>query len=129
MVKKTVYNNTQKDFLIAAQNSFALSCIVGSAGVVANENGRKVIKLGTPLYIGTGKNVYKDRFETLTVSGDVLAGIARHEIDVTDGDTEVNDAVLTQGYVEFYMLDEDVQAKVEAVENQLTDIKFVRGAK
>lgn len=126
-MKKTVYKNNQNDYLIAGQNSFALSCILGNTGVVADEDGRKIIKAGTPLYIGTGKNVYKDRFEILTVTGDVLAGIARHTVDVTEGNT--NDAILTQGYVEFYRLDSDVQAKVEAVESQLTEIKFVRGAK
>ena len=125
-MKREVYTNNENDYLIAAHNSFALPCIVGNAGVTA-VNGRKIIKAGTPLYIGTGKNVYKDRFETLTVSGDVLSGIARHDIDVTDGNA--NDAILTQGYVEFYRLEADVQAKVEAVESQLTEIKFVRGAK
>lgn len=126
-MKKEVYSNNENDFLIAGQNSFALSCILSNTGVSANEDGRKIIKAGTPLYIGTGKDVYKDRFEKLTVTGDVLAGIARHNVDVTDGDT--NDAILTQGYVEFYRLESDVQAKVEAVEAQLTNIKFVRGAK
>lgn len=125
-MKREVYTNNENDYLIAGHNSFALSCIVGNAGVTA-VNGRKIIKAGTPLYIGTGKNVYEDRFETLTVSGDVLSGIARHDIDVTDGNA--NDAILTQGYVEFYRLEPDVQAKVEAVESQLTEIKFVRGAK
>lgn len=126
-MKKEVYSNNENDFLVAGQNSFALSCILANTGVSANAEGRKIIKAGTPLYIGTGKDVYKDRFEKLTVAGDVLAGIARHNVDVTDGDT--NDAILTQGYVEFYRLESDVQAKVEAVESQLTNIKFVRGAK
>lgn len=126
-MKREVYTNNENDYLIAGHNSFALSCIVGNAGVDENADGRKIIKAGTPLYIGTGKNVYKDRFETLTVSGDVLSGIARHDIDVTDGNA--NDAILTQGYVEFYRLESDVQAKVTAVESQLTEIKFVRGAK
>ena len=125
-MKREVYTNNENDYLIAGHNSFALSCIVGNAGVTAVD-GKKIIKAGTPLYIGTGKNVYKDRFEVLTVSGDVLSGIARHDIDVTDGNA--NDAILTQGYVEFYRLEADVQAKVEAVESQLTEIKFVRGAK
>lgn len=127
MVKTEAFTNETNDYLIAGQNSFALSCIVGNAGVSANAEGHKIIKAGTPLYIGSGKNIYKDRFEVLTVSGDTLVGIARHNVDVTAGNT--NDAVLTQGYVEFYRLAEDVQAKVEAVETQLTEIKFVRGAK
>lgn len=127
MVKTEAFTNNQNDYLIAGQNSFALSCILGNAGVTADQSGRKIIKAGTPLYIGTGKDVYKDRFEVLTVSGDVLAGIARHTVDVTDGNT--NDAILTQGYVEFYRLDPTVQTAVTAVESQLTNIKFVRGAK
>lgn len=127
MVKTEAFTNNQNDYLIAGQNSFALSCILGNTGVSADQSGRKIIKAGTPLYIGTGKDVYKDRFEVLTVAGDVLAGIARHTVDVTDGNT--NDAILTQGYVEFYRLDPTVQTAVTAVESQLTNIKFVRGAK
>ena len=127
MVKTEAFTNNQNDYLIAGQNSFALSCILGNTGVTADQSGRKIIKAGTPLYIGTGKDVYKDRFEVLTVAGDVLAGIARHTVDVTDGNT--NDAILTQGYVEFYRLDPTVQTAVTAVESQLTNIKFVRGAK
>ena len=126
-MKKEVYSNNENDFLIARQNSMALSCILGNTGVVADESGRKIIKAGTPLYIGSGKDVYKDRFEVLTVAGDSVAGIARHNVDVTDGNT--NDAILTQGYVEFYRLDPTVQTAVSAVEAQLTNIKFVRGAK
>lgn len=125
-MKREVYTNNENDFLVAGQNSFALSCIVGNTGVSA-VNGKKIIKAGTPLYIATGKNVYEDRFEVLTVSGENPAGIARHNIDVTDGNA--NDAILTQGYVEFYRLEPDVQTAVEAVESKLTNIKFVRGAK
>ena len=66
MVKTEAFTNNQNDYLIAGQNSFALSCILGNTGVSADSNGRKIIKAGTPLYIGTGKNVYKDRFEVLT---------------------------------------------------------------
>lgn len=132
MVKKVEYTNNENDYLIAPQNSFALSCIITNSAVTADENGKKGIKAGTPLYIGTGKNVYKDREEILTTegTGNVLVGIARHNIpEEKFNENKANDAVLTQGYVEYYRLDKSVQTMIDSVESTLTNIKFVRGAK
>ena len=129
-VKTVSFTNTS-DYLIAPELAFALSCIIGNTGVTANTSGRKIIKAGTPLYIATGKSVLEDRTEVLTVSSAnsaVLSGIARHDIDVTDGD--VNDAILIAGYVDLYRLDSAVQtALTSAIKAALTDIKFIKGAK
>lgn len=130
MIRTQSYVNNEHDYLIAPQMAFSLSCTVTTT---ADAKGNREIKAGTPLYIATGKNVYKDREEVLTtVSGsNTLVGIARHNIYNKDfnEDGKANDAVLLHGFVEFYCLDESVQTAVEAVESTLTDIHFVRGAK
>lgn len=134
MVIKTAYTNPC-DYLIAPELAFALSAQISATGVTAGADGRKVIKAGTPLYIASGKNVYQDRTEKLTITEgasdpkNVLVGIARHDIDVTNGDA--NDAVLTRGYVEWYRLDSSVQTALTAtIQNTLKpEIIFVKGAK
>lgn len=130
MVKKVTFTNSN-DYLIAPELAFALSCRVAGTGVVAGSDGKKVIKAGTPLYIATGKSVLVDRDEVLTVSSAnsaVLSGIARHDIDVTDG--TANDAILIAGYVDLYRLDASVQTAITAtVVSGLKDIKFIKGAK
>lgn len=134
MVIKTAYTNSS-DYLIAPELAFALSAQISATGITAGSDGRKVIKAGTPLYIAAGKNVYQDRTEKLTTaakageSNNSLVGIARHDIDVTNGDA--NDAVLTRGYVEWYRLDSAVQtALTSAIQSSLSpEIIFVKGAK
>lgn len=133
MVTTTTYTNSS-DYLIAPELAFALSVQVTNAGVAADSEGKKIIKAGTPLYIASGKNVYQDRTEKLTVQAgsdpaNVLVGIARHDVDVTAGNT--NTAVLTRGYVEWYRLDSTVQtALTTTIQNTLSpEIIFIKGAK
>lgn len=130
MVKVENITENEIDYLINPVNSFSLSCMVKTPAV----SGKRLIKAGTPLYITTGKNVYKDRDVVLSTDSDGgdLVGIARHTVsnDKFDTDGTANDAVLLQGYVEFYRLDEEIQSTIEnGIEAKLTNIKFVRGAK
>lgn len=138
MVKSTKYTNDQHDILIAPELAFALSCVYTNTGVTANSEGRKIIKAGTPVYVKNGKSILEDREELVTVSStttgetntaNVLVGIARHTIDVTNGNT--NDAVIITGFVDLYKLDSDVQtALTSSIKASLkNDIKFIKGAK
>lgn len=134
MVTKVSYTNDDNDFLIAPELAFALSVQVGNSGVTAGSDGRKVIKAGTPLYVASGKNILEDRDEVITVKAkesevnNVLCGIARHTIDVTNG--TVNDALLIAGYVDLYKLDSTVQtALTTAIKTSLSKITFIKGAK
>ena len=134
MVTKVSYTNNDNDFLIAPELAFALSVQIGNDGVTAGSDGRKVIKAGTPLYVASGKNILEDRDEVMTVkakeseTNNVLCGIARHTIDVTNG--TVNDALLIAGYVDLYKLDSTVQtALTTAIKTSLSKITFIKGAK
>lgn len=115
----------ENDILIAPELAFELPCVVGNTGVVAGANGRKIIKAGTPLY-GT-ESVFMNRQTVLGVSGTTAFGIARHDIDVTAGDT--NATLLVDGYVDYLKLDADVQGAVDTAKANLTRILFVKGAK
>ena len=48
MITEKSYGN-DVDIRIASELAFELPCIVSNSGVVANEEGKKIIKAGTPL--------------------------------------------------------------------------------
>jgi len=135
-VKTVSYSNNDADFLVGPDLAFAYSCIVGNTGVDAGADGRKIIKKGSPLFASADPLTNRDT--VLRAVGDstykYVAGIARHNIDVTAGDT--NDAVLYSGVVDLYRLDSDVQT---AIATALTAggyeptkgfrITFIKGAK
>ena len=121
MITEKSYGN-DVDIRIASELAFELPCIVSNAGVVANEEGKKIIKAGTPLY---GENYFMDRQEVLKTSGTTAYGVALHDIDVTAGDT--NDTLLIAGYVDYLKLDASVQSLVDTAKSSLTRILFVKG--
>lgn len=49
LVKKTSYLGPEKQIMVADELTFSLGAIIGNTGVDADENGRKIIKAGTPL--------------------------------------------------------------------------------
>lgn len=135
-VKKVPYGNTEADFLVGPDIALAYSCIVGNSGLEANADGRKIIKKGSPLFASV--DPLTNRQTVLRAVGDstykYVAGIARHNIDVTEGDA--NDAVLYSGCVDLYRLDSDVQTAIatalEAGGYEPTKgfrIVFIKGAK
>ena len=124
----------ETDILIAPHLAFQLGCVVDNTGVDANEDGRKIIKAGTPLYNKTAsKNLFLDRNEPLTVedTNKNLFGFARWDIDVTDN-TKTNATVLIDGYVDYLKLDKSVQTKIDALASaedvtDFTHVLFIKG--
>ena len=119
MFNKTNYTNTS-DILIAPELAFAIPAIFGNAGVEANAEGRKIIKAGTPVYATA--DVLMNRQTVLAVSGTTAYGVARHDIDVTAGNT--NDTLLVAGYVDYLKLDASVQTLVDGAKDKLSKITF-----
>ena len=111
MVKTESFGN-ETDILVAPELAFAFPCIVENTGVDANAEGRKIIKAGTPLF--EKEDILFNRSTGLRVTADAtynkVAGIARWDIDVTDGNT--NATVLYAGYVDYLKLDSAVQTAV-----------------
>lgn len=123
MVKKTSYHNTT-DILIAPELAFAIPVVVGNTGVTAGDDGRKVIKAGTPLYASA--DILMNRETVMATAGGTVYGVARWDIDVTDGDT--NATLLYAGYVDYLKLDTDVQGLVDGAKENLK-VTFLKGAK
>ena len=94
MFKKEELLN-ENDILIAPELAYGLPVIVGNTGVTADEDGKKIIKAGTPLYAEADPKM--ERQTVMAVSGTNAYGVARHDIDVTEGNA--NDTLLIAGYV------------------------------
>lgn len=118
-----------KDYLLAPELAFSIPVMVGNTGVVADANGRKIIKNGTP--IGSSVNVLTNRSTVLQVTNTSALGSNTQglllatggDIDVTDG--EVSTTLLVFGFVDSSKLN-DIGI-VEEAKTALTKITFVNG--
>ena len=112
---------TRKTILVDEKNSTAVSCMIANTSVSADSNGKKIVKAGTPL-----AGNLKSRSVAFTVATNTtnLAGIAMHDVDVTDG--TANGAVLISGVVDWSKLDTDVQVAISTeIEAALKMIQFI----
>lgn len=123
-IKTTEYSN-ETDILIAPELAFAIPVIVTNASVTADSEGRKIIKAGTPLYASTDIFMNRQTKMTTVSTSNTAYGVARWDIDVTDGDT--NATLLVAGYVDYLKLDSTVQTAVDTAKTSLTRILFLKG--
>lgn len=122
LIKQTNYG-VAKDILIAPELMFSIPVQVTNTGVSANDNGKKIIKAGTP--IGGNTNVLLNRNTVLAVANGATAqGIVLHDVDVTEG--QENATMLVAGYVDINKIDVDAQPSADA-QTALTKITFMKG--
>lgn len=122
MIKKQVYGAPVKDVLLAPHVSFEVGVQISNSGVLANEEGRKVIPAGTP--IGGSVNALETRQTVLTVASDSSAqGVLRYDVDVTEGNA-------TGTMIVFGFVDESKCPTITStVKTALTRITFVNGGR
>lgn len=116
-----VAGTTRKTILIAPELAFSLSCMVENTGVTAGEDGRKVVKAGTPV---SGNLQERDTAFKVAGEEDTPVGIILHDVDVTKG--TANSQVVIFGFVDISKLDSDVAAIVASMEKKLPKITFVK---
>lgn len=116
-----VAGTTRKTILIAPELAFSLSCMVENTGVTAGEDGRKVVKAGTPV---SGNLQERDTAFKVAGVGDTPVGIILHDVDVTKG--TANSQVVIFGFVDISRLEESVAATVKSMEAKLPKITFVK---
>ena len=100
-IKKTV-GAAPVQILFNVQNQMSVGVVVDDANYVT-ENGRKIVKAGTPL---TGSLTARNTAfaKAVTASGSSNAvGILLHDVDVTNGDA--NGTLLIWGFVDLKKLD------------------------
>ena len=117
-VKHETYGN-RNQILFAIEHQVSMGCVVdASAGVV--ENGRKIVKAGTPL---TGDLDARTTAFT-KAEGANAVGVLLHDVDVTVA--ENNGTILLFGFVNTNRIDETTKALItEEVKTALPMIKFV----
>lgn len=122
LIKQTNYG-VAKDILIAPELMFSIPVQVTNTGVSANDNGKKIIKAGTP--IGGNTNVLLNRNTVLAVANGATAqGIVLHDVDVTEG--QENATMLVAGYVDINKIDTAARPSADA-QTALTKITFMKG--
>ena len=123
-MESTVFG-ASKNILIAPELAHTIGCIVGNDGVEAGDDGRKVIKAGTP--VGGGTNVLENRQTVLKVTnnaenGSKSQGVILHDVDVTKGNA--NATLIVAGVIDTEKLDKKIDTTAQAA---LTKIIFQKG--
>ena len=94
-------------FNVQNQMSVGVKIAKNFAGAVT-ENGRKIVKAGTPL---TGDLTVRDTAFT-AAGADNAVGVLLHDVDVTD--TDANCSLLIWGFVNLNRIDSTTAAKINA---------------
>lgn len=121
-ITKTV-GSAPVQILFNVQNQMAVSIKVDDGITPVTENGRKIIKAGTPLsgdLKARSTAFVAAKKETSASAGDgkVATGILLHDVDITDGDA--NGSLLIWGFVNLSRIDTTTAAKITAdVETEL----------
>lgn len=116
-----VSGTTRKTILIAPELAFSLSCKIANTGVVAGEDGRKLVLAGTPL---KGDLEARDTEFTVAQSGETPVGIVLHDVDVTKG--TANSQVVIFGFVDTSKLESSVVEALADMREKLPKITFVK---
>lgn len=123
-IKKQDYGQMGKSILVADSLAFSIGAVISNSTIEADEDGRKIIKAGTPV---AGDILKRNTAFTKGSNSDAVA-ILLHDVDVTAGNA--NGTILISGYVDYDKLDTDVQALVtNALVARLPKITFISGTK
>ena len=121
-IKKETYGNVQQ-ILFAVEHQVSVGIVVDETCGVAQTNGRKIAKAGTPVTGDLDKRTVAFTPATTGVSTDVI-GVLLHDVDVTTGDN--NGTLLLFGLVNTNRLDETTKGKITAdIKKALPKITFM----
>ena len=122
-IKKSSYAN-EKQILIAPELAFTIGCQVTNTGLTANDEGKKILKAGTPV---GGGDVLTTRNTVLSQNATDPVGVILNDVDVTGG--QMNATLVVSGVVDTLKLDTDVQALVATASANLDKVTFMKGIK
>lgn len=122
--------NVQKNVLIAPELAHTIGVVVGSTGVTADEDGKKIIPAGTIVGGTTSALLTRDTELEVIESGTIAnaQGVTVNDVDVTSGDNSVS--MLVSGVVDIDKMPEDMQTLVEgdlSTAKGLSHIIFQKG--
>lgn len=108
----------RKTILLDTQLMFALPVMISNSGVSAGQDGKKIVKAGTPL---KGSLLNRDEAFTVGAKDDAVVGIAEHDVDVTSG--TANGGIIVFGFIDESKLDTDVVALLNTVNTDTTKLR------
>lgn len=114
--KKTI-GVTPNQILFCTEPQVSVGITVSDSGVIANSEGKKIVKAGTPL---TGNLEARNTAFTAAGASDAV-GVLLHDVDVTEG--AENGTLLIFGFVNLNRLDSSVASLIT------TDVKTALKAK
>lgn len=121
-IMKETYGN-KNQILFAVEHQVSMGIVVDTTCGVA-ENGRKIVKAGTPVTGNLDERTTAFTPAVTTAGASNAVGILLHDVDVTDDDN--NGTVLLFGFVNTNRIDETTKAKITTeVKAALPMIKFV----
>lgn len=109
---------SRKTILYDAKLFFALPCMITATGVTAGQDGKKIVKAGTPL---KGSLLNRDEAFTVGAKDDAVVGIAEHDVDVTAG--TANGGIIVFGFIDESKLDTDVVTLLNTVNTDTTKLR------
>ena len=120
-IKKETYGNVQQ-ILFAVEHQVSVGIVVDETCGVAQTNGRKIAKAGTPVTGDLDKRTVAFTPATTGASTNVIGVL--HDVDVTTGDN--NGTLLLFGFVNTNRLDEATKGKITAdIKKALPKITFM----
>lgn len=108
----------RKSILVDDVNSTAVSVIVTNTGVTADEDGKKIIKAGTPAY-----GDLLDRSKPFAVTGTTPSGVILHDVDVTSG--TANSQMVIFGTIDVSKVDETTAETLKAAASGFKMIQLI----
>lgn len=121
-IKKETYGNVQQ-ILFAVEHQVSVGIVVDETCGVAQTNGRKIAKAGTPVTGDLDKRTVAFTPATTGETTNVI-GVLLHDVDVTTGDN--NGTLLLFGFVNTNRLDETTKGKITAdIKKALPKITFM----
>ena len=109
---------SRKTILYDTKLFFALPCTIAATGVTAGQDGKKIVKAGTPL---KGSLLNRDEAFTVGAKDDTVVGIAEHDVDVTAG--TANGGIIVFGFIDESKLDTDVVTLLNTVNTDTTKLR------
>lgn len=121
-IKKETYGNVQQ-ILFAVEHQVSVGIVVDETCGVAQTNGRKIAKAGTPVTGDLDKRTVAFTPATTGETTNVI-GVLLHDVDVTTGNN--NGTLLLFGFVNTNRLDETTKGKITAdIKKALPKITFM----
>lgn len=135
MVEKVATYGVRKNILIGQESFYiALPAQVTNTGLTEDENGKKILKAGTPLFGDiTKRDTAFVKSTTTPARGDGgtassnATAILLHDVDVTNGAN--NGTIVLAGCIDLLKLDSATKALIDdATKEALRNIIFVEGS-